>query len=121
MIGSRVLGRAERGALTPVQRLGNWLATRLLSLGFGVHYTDLGPFRAIRWATLERLGMRDLDFGWTVEMQARAARLGVTAIETPVSSRRRRGGRSKISGTVVGSVAAGWKILWTIARVRIGG
>jgi glycosyltransferase involved in cell wall biosynthesis len=121
VIGSRVLGTMERGALTPVQRFGNGLATRLLGICFGAHCTDLGPFRVIRWTVLERLGMRDRDFGWTVEMQARAARLGVKAIEVPVSSRRRRGGRSKISGTVRGAAAAGWKILWTIARVRIAG
>jgi glycosyltransferase involved in cell wall biosynthesis len=121
VIGSRVLGGAERGALTPVQRFGNALATRMLRALFGARFTDLGPFRAIRWSALERLGMRDRDYGWTVEMQARAARLGMVALEVPVTSRRRRGGRSKISGTMRGMFGAGGKILWTIARVRLGG
>jgi len=121
VIGSRVTGAAEKGDLTTVQRFGNDLATNLLLACFGVRFTDLGPFRAIRWTALERLGMRDRDFGWTVEMQARAARLRVPTSEVPVASRRRRGGRSKISGTVGGATAAGIKILWTIARVRLGG
>jgi glycosyltransferase involved in cell wall biosynthesis len=113
-IGSRALGGAEPGALTPVQRFGNWLATRLLRLLYGVAATDLGPFRAIRWDALESLEMRDRDFGWTVEMQVKAARRGVTAVDVPVRYRRRVG-RSKISGTVRGSILAGAKILGTIA------
>jgi glycosyltransferase involved in cell wall biosynthesis len=120
VIGSRVLGVLEPGAFTGVQAFGNWLAARLLRLLFGARATDLGPFRVIRWAALESLGMRDRDFGWTVEMQARAARAGLRVREVGVSYRRRRSGRSKIAGTVVGSVRAGWKILATLARVRIG-
>ena len=77
--------------------------------------TDLGPFRAIRWDALERLDMRDRDFGWTVEMQVKAAKLGLRVVEVPVSYRRRIG-RSKITGTVGGTVRAGWKILFTIFR-----
>jgi glycosyltransferase involved in cell wall biosynthesis len=121
VIGSRVIGPQEAGALTPVQRFGNALAVRLIRLLFGVRFTDLGPFRAIAWPALERLAMSDRDYGWTVEMQARAARLGLAAIEVPVSSRRRRGGRSKIAGTLRGAWGAGRKILLTIARVRLGG
>ena len=100
---------------------GNALATRLLRLLFGARFTDLGPFRAIRWDALEALGMRDRGFGWTVEMQALAARGGLRFDEVPVRYRRRRGGRSKVAGTVRGAVGAGAKILVTIARVRLGG
>jgi glycosyltransferase involved in cell wall biosynthesis len=121
VIGSRVLGEREPASLTPVQVFGNALATRLLGVLFGVQSTDLGPFRAIRWAALERLAMRDRDYGWTVEMQARAARAGVHASEVPVRYRRRRGGRSKVAGTLRGAAGAGSKILFTIAKVRLGG
>jgi glycosyltransferase involved in cell wall biosynthesis len=121
VIGSRVRGKRERGSFTPAQALGNRLAPFLLRTLWGVEVTDLGPFRAVRWSTLEKLGMRDRGHGWTVEMQARAARDGVVTVEVPVRYRRRRHGRSKISGTIVGSVRAGAKILSTIARVRTGG
>lgn len=121
VIGSRVLGEREPGALAPVQRAGNALATRLLALLFGARFTDLGPFRAIRWPALERLGMRDPGYGWTVEMQARALAAGLRCAEVPVRYRRRRCGRSKVAGTVRGSIGAGWKILFTIGRVRLGG
>ncbi|MFM9942610.1 MAG: glycosyltransferase family 2 protein [Hyphomicrobiaceae bacterium] len=110
VIGSRVLGEREAGALTPQQRFGNWLATRLIRLFWGVRYTDLGPFRAIRAASLAALEMRDRTYGWTVEMQIKAAILGLSATEVPVRYRRRIG-VSKVSGTVKGSVMAGWKIL----------
>jgi glycosyltransferase involved in cell wall biosynthesis len=120
VIGSRTLGAREPGSLTLPQRLGNRLATALLRALFGLRATDLGPFRAIAWPALETLGMRDRDYGWTVEMQARAARAGLRVIEVPVRYRRRIG-RSKISGTVRGVLGAGWKILFTIARVRVGG
>jgi glycosyltransferase involved in cell wall biosynthesis len=119
VIGSRVEG-AERGALTPVQRFGNRLAVALLGLLYRARATDLGPFRAVRWDALRALGMRDRGFGWTVEMQARAARAGLAVTEVPVRYRRRIG-RSKISGTLPGAWGAGWKILFTIARVRLGG
>jgi glycosyltransferase involved in cell wall biosynthesis len=115
VIGSRTLGRREPGALLPQARFGNALAGWLVRLLYGVRFTDLGPFRAVRWRALDRLGMEDRDFGWTVEMQVKAARLGMTIREVPVSYRRRIG-RSKISGTLAGSVRAGWKILYTIAR-----
>lgn len=120
VIGSRALGEREPGSLTPVQVFGNRLAALLLRLLFGLRATDLGPFRAIRWDALEAIGMRDRDYGWTVEMQARGARAGLRVIEVPARYRRRIG-RSKISGTVRGVVGAGWKILFTIARVRLGG
>jgi len=114
VVGSRTLGHADPGSLTPQARFGNWLATGLLRLLYHARYTDLGPFRAIRYTSLASLGMRDRDFGWTVEMQIKAARAGLRAQEVPVRYRRRIG-RSKISGTVSGSVRAGFKILGTIA------
>ena len=120
VVGSRVLGKRERGALAPHARWGNWLATRLLRLLYGYRFTDLGPFRAIRYETLLALQMRDRDYGWTAEMQARAARAGVRCVEVPVSYHRRIG-RSKITGTVKGTVMAGYKILTTIVRVRLEG
>jgi hypothetical protein len=116
-----VLGEREPGAFTAAQAFGNWLAPVLLRMLWGVHATDLGPFRAVRWRTLDSLGMRDSTYGWTVEMQARAARARVRTVEIPVSYHRRRHGRSKISGTIVGSLRAGVTILATIARVRLGG
>jgi glycosyltransferase involved in cell wall biosynthesis len=113
VIGSRALGERERGALLPQQRFGNWLATRLLRLRYGGTHTDLGPFRAIRADALARLHMVDTNYGWTVEMQVKAARLGLRVTEVPVRYRRRIG-TSKISGTVRGTLSAGYKILWTI-------
>lgn len=117
VIGSRTRGGAESGALLPQARFGNWLATRWIRMWYGFRYTDLGPFRAIRFAALERLGMRDRDWGWTLEMQIRALHAGLRIVEVPVRYRRRTG-RSKISGTVVGSLRAGRKILWTMWRLR---
>jgi glycosyltransferase involved in cell wall biosynthesis len=114
-IGSRALGVAERGALTPQQRFGNWLATRLVALLYGHRYTDLGPFRAIRRDLLDRIGMRDRRYGWTVEMQVRALQLGARVTEVPVRYRKRVG-KSKISGTVSGVIKAGWWIIYTILK-----
>lgn len=115
VIGSRVLGEREAGALLPQARFGNALATQLIRLLYGVSYTDLGPFRAIRRSALDRLGMADADYGWTVEMQVKAARRGLRSVEVPVRYRRRIG-VSKVTGTVSGSVRAGYKILHTIFR-----
>lgn len=115
VVGSRALGRAERGSLTPQQRVGNAIACVALRVLYGARYTDLGPFRAIRWDALERLAMGDLDYGWTVEMQIKAARAEVPHAEVPVSYRRRIG-VSKVSGTVRGTLGASHKILWTLAR-----
>ena len=115
VVGSRVLGESERGALLPQARWGNFIATRLLRLLYGVSYTDLGPFRAIRREALEQIRMEDRDFGWTVEMQIKAAREGLRSCEVPVRYRKRIG-TSKISGTFVGSLRAGHKILTTICR-----
>ncbi len=117
VLGSRALGRAERGSLTWPQRWGNWLSVALIRLLFGHRYTDLGPFRAIRRKSLEALAMQDTNFGWTVEMQVKALLRGLRVCEVPVSYRRRIG-QSKISGTVSGVVLAGSKIIWTILKLR---
>jgi len=121
-IGSRVLPGAhvERGALSPQARAGNLVATTLIRVLYGARHSDLGPFRAIRLDALDALDMRDLDWGWTAEMQVKAIRKGLRIVEVPTSWRRRRGGRSKISGTVRGVLGAGYKILTTIARHAIG-
>jgi len=115
VVGSRVTGSREAGSLTPQQQFGNWLATRLIRLIWGAHYTDLGPFRAISRAALERLAMADRNYGWTVEMQVKAAEAGLRTCEVPARYRRRIG-VSKVSGTVTGSVKAGVKILSVIGR-----
>lgn len=115
VIGSRTRGISERGALLPQQRFGNALATGLIRLLFGIAYSDLGPFRAISAQALRRLDMRDTNYGWTVEMQVKAARLKLDIDEVPVSYRRRIG-QSKVSGTFSGTIRAGYKIIWTILR-----
>jgi len=115
VIGSRARGQQERGALSPQQRVGNVIACTALRLFYDVHYTDLGPFRAIRWETLQALRMQDRNYGWTVEMQIKAAQHCVAYREVPVSYRQRVG-VSKVSGTVRGSVGAGAKILWLLGR-----
>ena len=106
---------SEKGALLPQARFGNKLATLLMCVFFGVKYTDLGPFRAIRYDKLMALDMQDKNFGWTIEMQLKAAKMGMIVCEVPVSYRKRIG-RSKISGTVMGSIRAGLKILSTLFR-----
>ncbi len=118
-LGSRTTGLADAGSLTPQQRFGNWLSTRLIALIWKTRFTDLGPLRAVRWDVLEELDMQDRTWGWTVEMQIKVARHGIAFREIPVRYRRRIG-QSKISGTVVGSVRAGAKILSTIARLALG-
>ena len=115
VIGSRVLGDRQPGALLPQARAGNFIACWLIRLLYGHRYTDLGPFRAVRWQALERLRMSDPDFGWTAEMQVKALRQGLRVTEVPVNYRRRVG-VSKISGTLKGTLLAGTKILWTVLR-----
>jgi glycosyltransferase involved in cell wall biosynthesis len=117
VIGSRTLGNAEPGALLPHQQFGNTLACTLIRWIYGFRYTDLGPFRAIRADALRALGMRDRNYGWTVEMQVRALQHGLRVMEVPVSYRRRFAGVNKVSGNWRASLAAGWKILWTIAKL----
>lgn len=115
VIGSRALGNRQRGSMTPQQVVGNWLATTLMRWLYKVQYTDLGPFRAIRFDSLMAINMQDKTYGWTVEMQLKAAKQGLRITEVPVSYRKRIG-FSKISGTVKGTVLAGYKILTTIFK-----
>ncbi len=115
VIGSRALGKREAGSMTPQQVFGNWLATSLMRLFYGVHFTDLGPFRAIRFKSLIDLKMKDKDYGWTIEMQVKAARKKLKSCEVPVRYRKRIGS-SKVSGTLKGSVMAGIKILYTLFK-----
>ncbi len=115
-MGSRTRGSVERGALTPQQRVGNALASIILRMAYGLRVSDLGPTRAIRRATLLRLEMRELGYGWSTEMLAKAARAGLRVREIPVDYHRRAGGRSKVAGTVRGTVRAGVHILRTLAR-----
>ena len=120
VVGSRTKGTREKGALTPQARFGNWLACALIRLFWRTTYTDLGPFRAIRTSSLRALHMADRDYGWTVEMQIKAARQGMRIQEAAVQYRRRIG-RSKISGTVRGVVLAGTKILFTVFKLAVCG
>ncbi|MCA6362679.1 MAG: glycosyltransferase family 2 protein [Bacteroidetes bacterium] len=115
VIGSRALGNREKGSMTPQQVFGNWLATTLMRWLYGVRYTDLGPFRAVKYAALLQIAMRDTTYGWTVEMQLKAAKLKMKTAEVPVTYRRRIG-FSKISGTVKGTILAGYKIITTIFK-----
>ena len=108
---------AQRGALDPHQRFGNWLASRLLRVITGQPYRDLGPMRVVRWRCLQRLAMADRTWGWTVEMQYKAARYGLRIQEIDVPYRKRHAGSSKISGSVAGSVRAGVKIVATLAQL----
>ncbi len=115
VIGSRVLGKREKGALLPQQRLGNAIACSLIKLFYGYSFTDLGPFRAIRYQKLLQLDMQDRNFGWTVEMQIKAAKQRLKCTEVAVDYRKRIG-QSKVSGTFKGSIKAGYKILWTLFK-----
>ncbi len=115
VIGSRVLGESEKGALPWNQRFGNRLACSLMRILYGARFTDMGPFRAIRRNSLAELNMTDRSFGWNVEMQVKAVMNGMSIMEVPVRYRKRIG-RSKISGTVKGTVLAGVKIIGTIFR-----
>jgi glycosyltransferase involved in cell wall biosynthesis len=115
VIGSRMTGRREPGAMLPQAVFGNKLACWLMRRLWGASFTDLGPFRAIRFAHLLAIGMEDRTYGWTIEMQIKAVKAGLRCAEVPVSYRRRVG-VSKITGTVSGTLKASAKILWTIAR-----
>lgn len=115
VIGSRALGNRQSGSMTFPQVFGNWLATSLMKWIYGTKFTDLGPFRAIRWESLIALDMQDKTYGWTVEMQVKAAKLKLRSAEVPVNYKKRIG-VSKVSGTIKGTVMAGYKILWTIFK-----
>jgi rSAM/selenodomain-associated transferase 2/rSAM/selenodomain-associated transferase 1 len=116
VLGSRTLGKVERGAMTLPQRIGNVLAPMLIRWIWGERFTDLGPFRAIHSTALRRVRMDDADFGWTVQMQVRAVRSHLRCLEVPVDASRRKAGRSKISGTVRGVLGASTKILCVILK-----
>jgi glycosyltransferase involved in cell wall biosynthesis len=115
VIGTRTAGLARPGSLTPHQKFGNWLSCELVEKIYGIKYTDLGPFRAVTWDALKKINMQDENFGWTIEMQVKAAKLNLKITEVPVSYRPRIG-QSKISGTLKGSFMAGSIILSTIFK-----
>lgn len=115
VIGSRALGKKEKGSMTVPQIFGNWLATSMMRVLFGAKFTDLGPFRAIRYSSLLDLEMQDKTYGWTVEMQVKAIKQKLRYQEVPVNYRNRIG-FSKISGTVKGTILAGYKIITTIFK-----
>jgi len=115
VIGSRNTGQKEKGSMTPQQVFGNWLATNLMHLFYGVKFTDLGPFRAIKWDALMQLKMQDKTYGWTIEMQLKAIKAKMKTSEIPVAYRKRIG-VSKVSGTIKGTVLAGYKILTAIFK-----
>ncbi len=118
VVGSRMTGAREPGAMLPQALIGNYVACTLIRWRWGVRFTDLGPFRAIRFTALEQLAMQDKTFGWTVEMQIKAVRAGLRCLETPVSYRRRVG-VSKVTGSVSGTAKASIKILWTIGAFAL--
>ena len=115
VIGSRMIGKREKGAMLPQAVFGNVIATFLIGLFYGIKFTDLGPFRAIKFDKLLELGMVDKTYGWTVEMQIKAVKKGLRCTEVPVSYRKRIG-VSKITGTIKGTLMAGYKIIWTIFK-----
>lgn len=117
VIGSRTRGEREPGSLSFQQILAGKIAGVVLNLLYGVRYTDMCPFRAIRRDSLEQLGMREMTYGWNLEMQMRAARSRLRILEVPVNHRRRAGGESKVSGTVRGTLLAGGRILLTLVRI----
>jgi len=117
VIGSRALGAKEKGSMTFPQRFGNWLATRLMRVFYGVRYSDLGPFRAIKYDQLVKLKMADKTYGWTIEMQLKAAKQKMTHCEVAVNYKKRIG-TSKVSGTIKGTLMAGYKIIFAIFKYR---
>jgi len=116
VLGSRPRGHIASGAMPPQQRFGNWLASRLMNQLYGLSVTDLGPYRAIRRSLLETLDMREMTYGWPTEMMVKAARRGARIVEVPVSFHNRQAGRSKISGTLRGTILAAWYILGVTLR-----
>lgn len=116
VLGSRYRGHIARGAMPPHQRFGNWLVARLMNRLYGLSLTDLGPYRAIRHSLLTQLDMQEMTFGWPTEMMTKAARRGARLVEVPVSFHPRQAGRSKVSGTVRGTILATWFILGVTLR-----
>lgn len=119
VIGSRTRGSREPGSMNIHQVIAGHMIGFILGVLYGVHSTDMGPFRAIRRETLDKLGLREETYGWPLEMQIHAAQAGVRTLEVPVDYRRRAGGQSKIAGTVRGSVLAASRILVTFARLAV--
>jgi len=119
VIGSRTRGKREPGSMNFQQLFAGRFAGWLLSMLYGVRYTDMCPFRAIRHAALERLSMKEKTYGWNIEMQMKAARAGLRILEIPVNHRRRAGGVSKVSGTLRGTFVAGARILTTLLRIAL--
>lgn len=120
VLGSRLQGYIEPGAMPPHQRFGNWLASRLMQWLYRLPVTDLGPYRAIRRSLLDDLDMREMTFGWPTEMMVKAARQGARIIEVPVSWHSRQAGQSKVSGTIRGTILATWFILGVTVRYAWG-
>jgi glycosyltransferase involved in cell wall biosynthesis len=121
VMGSRLRGKREAGSMTPQQLVAGWLAGILMRLRYGVRFTDMSPFRAMRIAELKRLGMNEMTYGWNLEMQMRAARAGLRILEVPVAHRRRAGGVSKVSGSLRGTIKASWRIAATFVRIALEG
>jgi len=119
VLGSRERGNIEPGAMPAHQRFGNWLASRLMNLLYGLSITDLGPYRAIRRSALIQLDMQEMTYGWPTEMIVKSARRGVRILEVPVSYRNRRFGQSKVGGTIRGTILAGWYILGVTFRYAL--
>ena len=116
VIGSRVSKRAERGAIPPQARLGNWLVSRIIHILYGARLQDIGSFRAIRSSMLDALDMCEMTYGWPVEMLVKAAQAHYRIVELPIHYRRRRHGRSKVAGTITGSIKTAWYMLSTTFR-----
>jgi len=117
VLGSRLLGRRERGSMSPQQLIAGWMSGVLLRLTYGVRFTDMSPMRAMRVADLKALGMTDQTYGWNLEMQMRAAAGGLRCLEVAVDHRRRRGGESKVSGNLRAGLTAAWRITATFLRL----
>lgn len=119
VMGSRVLGHREAGSMTPQQIVAGWLAGLLIRLVYGVTFTDMSPFRAMRASTLRALEMCDQTYGWNLEMQMKVAAHGLRVLEIPVDHRVRRGGVSKVSGNLTAGLSAAWKIATTFVRLAV--
>jgi len=119
VLGSRLRGRREPGSMSFPQVFAGRMIGLMLRAIYGIHYTDMGPFRAIRRDALLGLGLREMTYGWPLEMQMRAARARLRILEVPVDYRRRTGGKSKISGTIRGTILAGTRILMTLTRIAL--
>ena len=119
VMGSRIEGSREDGSMTPQQILAGWLAGLLLRLTYGAHFSDMSPFRAMRADRLRGIGMREMTYGWNLEMQMRVAAAGLRILEVPVDHRCRQGGVSKVSGDLVAGLKAAWKIATTFLRLAL--